>query len=76
MSAAAMTPEERSGVQRLAEFTQTQFTKDTADALLLVLRQCNHDVEQAAVQLLDSASPCCVGWAPCPGQAPVHLLSC
>ena len=50
-----MTAAERASVQRLVEFTSAEFTKDTADTLLLVLRQCNHDVEAAAGQLLDSA---------------------
>jgi hypothetical protein len=50
-----MTAAERASVQRLVEFTHAEFNKDTAETLLLVLRQCNHDVEAAAGQLLDSA---------------------
>ena len=72
-----MTAAERASVQRLVEFTHAEFTKDTADTLLLVLRQCNHDVEAAAFQLLNSAwARWGSGWRGCACvQVPVESAS-
>ena len=56
-STGAMSAEEKRGVTQLVELMKVDMTKDTAETLLLVLRECNNDVGEAAVRMLDSACP-------------------